>query len=223
MENSAIPRFAVISTLSVIVAAAGPVTFNLRDADGRFHPSSELTQSKATVFVFLATDCPNSNSYAPELARLYKDYENRGVAFYSIYSDPTETATKVREHDREYGIPFSALLDPHQTLARETGARVTPEAVIVSSSGEELYRGRIDDRFANFGKTRIRVDKHDLRTALDQVLVGKPVSKPEVPSLGCAIPGLNQAEPNPTFDKDVAPILFHYCASCHRPGQIAPF
>jgi Flp pilus assembly protein TadD/mono/diheme cytochrome c family protein len=26
-----------------------------------------------------------------------------------------------------------------------------------------------------------------------------------------------------TFNKDVAPIIFAHCASCHRPGQIAPF
>src|SRR5258706_11729204 len=26
-----------------------------------------------------------------------------------------------------------------------------------------------------------------------------------------------------TFSKDVAPILFENCASCHRPGQAAPF
>ena len=29
--------------------------------------------------------------------------------------------------------------------------------------------------------------------------------------------------PTPTFNKDVAPILFRHCASCHRPGQVAPF
>ena len=27
----------------------------------------------------------------------------------------------------------------------------------------------------------------------------------------------------PTFNKDIAPILFANCASCHRPGQVAPF
>ena len=26
----------------------------------------------------------------------------------------------------------------------------------------------------------------------------------------------------PTFTKDVAPILYTQCTSCHRPGQIAP-
>jgi len=30
-------------------------------------------------------------------------------------------------------------------------------------------------------------------------------------------------EPRVTFTRDVAPILFAHCASCHRPGQVAPF
>ncbi len=31
------------------------------------------------------------------------------------------------------------------------------------------------------------------------------------------------AKPQVTFNRDVAPILFHYCASCHRPGESGPF
>src|SRR4051794_22894706 len=27
----------------------------------------------------------------------------------------------------------------------------------------------------------------------------------------------------PTFNKDIAPIVYHNCASCHRPGEAAPF
>lgn len=30
-------------------------------------------------------------------------------------------------------------------------------------------------------------------------------------------------QPRVTFSKDVAPIVFEHCASCHRPGAIAPF
>lgn len=188
-----ITRLAFISVFFVLAAsAAAPVVFTLHDAEGRVHSTAELSKHKAVVFIFVATDCPNSNSYAPELRRLYMDYENHGVAFYGVYSDPAETIAGVRKHDSEYGIPFPALLDPARILARETGARVTPEAVIVSSNGEELYRGRIDDRFADFGKTRLQVGKHDLRIALSQILEGKAVANPRGPSLGCAIPGVNE-------------------------------
>ena len=31
------------------------------------------------------------------------------------------------------------------------------------------------------------------------------------------------AQPRLTFSKDIAPIVFARCASCHRPGEIGPF
>src|SRR5213083_521563 len=27
----------------------------------------------------------------------------------------------------------------------------------------------------------------------------------------------------PTFNKDIAPILYQNCTACHRPGEVAPF
>src|SRR5579863_3511026 len=27
----------------------------------------------------------------------------------------------------------------------------------------------------------------------------------------------------PTFNRDIAPILYKNCATCHRPGEVAPF
>lgn len=32
-----------------------------------------------------------------------------------------------------------------------------------------------------------------------------------------------QSIAQPTFSKDVAPIIFNHCSSCHRPGEIGPF
>ena len=46
---------------------------------------------------------------------------------------------------------------------------------------------------------------------------------------GCSSPDRQAATnpevrgPAPTFNKDIAPILFERCAPCHRPGQAAPF
>src|SRR6059058_5544562 len=36
-------------------------------------------------------------------------------------------------------------------------------------------------------------------------------------------PCLASAQPRLTFTKDIAPIIWTRCASCHRPGEIGPF
>jgi peroxiredoxin len=182
---------AIFCALASLQAAAPHFDFSLSDATGKTYTAADLRQQKATVLLFVATDCPNSNTYAPAMARLYRDYETRGVLFFNVYSDPDETGASVRQHDIEYQVPFPALLDPHQALARLTGARSTPEAVILSPTGQTLYRGRVDDRFADIGKTRFNPSKDDLREALETVLEGKSVAVPVTRVIGCAIPGVN--------------------------------
>jgi mono/diheme cytochrome c family protein len=41
-----------------------------------------------------------------------------------------------------------------------------------------------------------------------------------IAALACAAPVSGTA---PTFNKDIAPILYSNCAGCHRPGEVAPF
>jgi thiol-disulfide isomerase/thioredoxin len=171
-------------------ASAGSVGFSLKDAQGTEHSSAEFSKAKAAVLMFVATDCPNSNTYAPVLARLYREYATRGVVFFNVYSDPSENASSVRKHDADFLTPFAALLDPHLTLARQTGARSTPEAVILDPDGKVLYRGRVDDRFVAFGKTRYQPTENDLQEALDAVLKGEAVPHPVTRTVGCAIPGI---------------------------------
>jgi thiol-disulfide isomerase/thioredoxin len=173
------------------LAWAGAPDFSLKDDAGITHTAAELSRSKATVFIFVATDCPNSNTYAPVLARLDREYAPRGVAFFNVYSDPQETAATVHKHDIDFETPVTGLLDPHQTLARETGARSTPEVVILGPTGQQLYRGRVDNRFVDLGKTRYQPTENDLQEALDAILQGKPVPHPVTKTLGCAIPGIN--------------------------------
>lgn len=171
-------------------AWSGSLDFSLKDANGIAHTSADLAREKATVLIFVATQCPNSNTYVPILARLYREYSPRGVAFFNVYSDPSESASTIRKHDADFETPFAALLDPTQTLARETGARSTPEVVVLGPSGQELYRGRVDNRFIEPGKTRYQPTENDLDEALGAILRGKAVPHPVTRTVGCAIPGI---------------------------------
>ena len=184
-------QFTFFLPISALICFAASPNFALQDSAGATHTQADLAHHKATVFVFVATDCPNSNTYAPVLARLYREYSPRGVAFFSVYSDAQENAATVRKHDADFQVPYPALLDPHQTLARETGARSTPEVVVLAPDGKQLYRGRVDDRFVDFGKTRYQPTQNDLKDALDQILQGKSLAHPVTHALGCAIPGIS--------------------------------
>src|SRR5579884_1615 len=208
----------------VLPAFCATVSFDLRDAQGRRHTIAEGRESKAIVLLFLAADCPISNSYAPELNRLAAQYSPRGVLFYGVFSDPAATTTEIEKYAREYGYSLPLLLDRSQSLARQTGAAATPEAVILSARGEVLYRGRIDDRFLDFGKTRPAPGRRDLKLSLDQILAGKRVSPAVTKALGCAIPFGREIQGDMvTFARDIAPIVYKHCAPCHHPGGSAPF
>ncbi len=142
---------------------------------------------KATVLLFIMTDCPIANGYAPEVNRIMAEYEAKGIAFYIVYVDSHVNAASVRRHVHDYGYRCTALLDPRHTLARWADATVTPEAVVVGAERSIVYRGRIDDRVVDFGKMRHRPNRQDLRLTLDAILRGDPVPVARTPCVGCFI------------------------------------
>ena len=144
----------------------------------------------ATVFLFLRSDCPISNRYAPELRRLHEAFSPRGVRFRLVYVDPREKTQSIHRHAEEYQLPGEILRDSAHDLVRLTGARVTPEAAVFDANRRLVYRGRIDDRYTDFGKARAKPSRRDLKLALESILQGEPVAEPETQAVGCFIADL---------------------------------
>lgn len=143
---------------------------------------------KAEVFFFITNDCPITNSYAPEIERICTAYTPKKIRFYVVYADPSLSAADARKHAKDYGLKCPGLMDPTHLLVKRFQATVMPEVAVVSPEGKLLYRGRIDDRYIDFGKARYQATTHDLRDALDAVLQGKPVPHPITKAVGCYIP-----------------------------------
>jgi peroxiredoxin len=160
----------------------------LSDIRGQKHSLAGWRDRKAVVLFFLGTECPVSNGYAPEMARLASDYASRRVAFLGIHSDPTVTVEMARKHAAEYKLSFPVALDPAQNTAKQAGATVVPQAVVLSPTGEVLYRGRIDDRYSLDGKRRDDPRSRDLEKALQAVLAGKMPVVRETKPFGCPLP-----------------------------------
>jgi peroxiredoxin len=206
---------------------AGPIReFALKNVRGGVHTTHEWNGHPAIVLFFLATECPVANGYAPEMARLFKQFESRGVLFLGIHSDSDVTAQRAANHAAEFGLSFPILLDPEQTVAQQADVRVTPEAVMLLPDGQVVYHGRIDDRYAPSRKHRAVAQVHDLERALQSILAGEMPVVTHAPAFGCPLPanGKAKTQNDPiTFNRHVAPILYRSCVHCHRIGEVGPF
>ena len=162
----------------------------LPDLDGRQIEPLQADDARAIVFIFIRTDCPISNSYAPEVRRLHDKFAKGGVRFWLVYPDPGESSEIIRKHIKEYEYGLSVLRDPEHKLVKMTGAQVTPEAAVFSPGGRMVYHGRIDDRYVAFGKTRPAPTTRDLEQVLQAMLEGKRVPNKTTAAIGCFIPDL---------------------------------
>lgn len=164
-----------------------PSQIAVKTVSGNWIKPLQESKRKATVLIFVTNDCPISNSYAPQLNRMVKQFGAKNVVFYLVYTDPELSPAAARTHLRQFGYKCSAVFDRDHRLTKLVGATVTPEVAVLAPNGTRLYRGRIDDRYAAYGKRRINVQSHDLRDALQSVVEGKAVKTPVTTAVGCFI------------------------------------
>ena len=144
----------------------------------------------AAVLVFTTTDCPISNRYAPDIQTLASKFSKQGIGFTLVYPVGSDTPAVIRAHVKKFGYAIPVVRDTAQELVRHTGVQVTPEVAVIGAGGRVLYRGRIDDRYVEFGKDRPQPTEHTLARALEAIVQGKPVAVRETPAVGCYLPDL---------------------------------
>lgn len=144
---------------------------------------------KPVVLIFVRTDCPISNRYAPTIQRLSAEYAGRTV-FWLIYPDKSESSAAIERHLREYGYKLPALHDPQHALVKLGQAQVTPEVAVFDASGQLVYHGRIDNWYQDFGHSRSAPTTHELNDAVEAVLSGKKPQVATAGGVGCYISDL---------------------------------
>jgi thiol-disulfide isomerase/thioredoxin len=180
-SRALIPLFAFC--IAIGTSASAQVALDLAG-----HTIDPLATNKITVLIFVRSDCPISNRYAPEIQSLAKEFQG-DAAFYLVYPDRKETAQSIAKHLSDYGYALPALRDVHHNLARKSAATITPEAAVFRGTALR-YSGRIDDRAVDFGSFRASAREHDLEDAIHAVISGQPVKKAGGPPVGCYISDL---------------------------------
>jgi thiol-disulfide isomerase/thioredoxin len=159
------------------------------DLEGKPFDLSRAGRGKIAVLIFVRTDCPISNRYAPTIQRLSAQRRN-DATFFLVYPDKKETPDAIRKHDREFGYTFAALRDPQHVLVKQSQAQITPEAAVFDAEGRLVYHGRIDNLYEDFGHARKSPTTHELADAIEAAVAGKPLNGNATPAVGCYISDL---------------------------------
>lgn len=196
--NQPVTQPGPVNTLSLGSSAPD---FSLPGIDGKKHDLSEYKSSRILAVVFTCNTCAAAQMYDDRIKRLVADYGSKGVAVVAIqpnseageaptdmsYSDMDDSldSMKTRADFRKFNFPY--LYDgDSQAVTRKYGPKVTPEVFVFDQQRKLQYVGRVDD---NLDESKVTL--HDARSAIDDLLAGKPVAVPSTEASGCAIKGKN--------------------------------
>jgi peroxiredoxin len=172
--------------MAISIGAEAP-DFSLPDTEGRRWSVAHYDGAPATVVVFTCNHCPYALAWHDRIVQLARDYAARGVRVVAVNSNdsvryPVDSLEAMRDRVSREDWPMPYLRDDTQEVAREYGASVTPDVFVLDADGRLRYRGAPD---ADYDKPQERAEW--LREALDEVLAGAIVSRPETKPVGCSI------------------------------------
>ena len=163
--------------------------FSLPDVTtGNIVSLADFADKKALLVIFLCAHCPFVIHVKAELARLGRDYLEKGIGIVGITANDianyAQDAPKpTAEFARAAGFHFPVLFDETQSIAKAYTAACTPDFFVFGPDRKLVYRGQLDDSRPNRGTA----DGADIRSALDAILAGKAVSPNQKPGIGCNI------------------------------------
>lgn len=158
----------------------------LPDTDGALHSVGGEGQGP-TVVIFTCNHCPYALAWHERLINAARDYADRGVRFLAVnpndatrYPRDSFEAMKGRVASEDWTMPY--LRDETQDAARGFGARTTPDVFVLDAAGRVRYSGAPDADHSDPS-----LDAAWLREALDDLLAGREVGRPETEPVGCSV------------------------------------
>jgi peroxiredoxin len=154
--------------------------FTLPDTSGEEH-----SLTGPAVVVFTCNHCPYALAWHDRIADAARDYPN--VRFLAVNPNdadryPADSYEAMQKRVAEEDWPLPYLRDETQEAARTFGARTTPDVFVLDGEGTLRYRGAPDTDYSDPSQ-----DAAWLRAALDDVLAGREVSRPETEPVGCSV------------------------------------
>ncbi len=163
--------------------------FELPGVDGSVHHLARyLEKYKAVAVIFMANQSASVIEYIERLKQLQQEYLPQGITLVGINANdatrsPEDSFEQMKTFAQTYQLNFPYIRDMNQDVAQSFGAMKTPEVFLLDQQGILRYRGQID----NHPQSPQAVTKTYLKTAINQLLAGQPITPAETETRGVPI------------------------------------
>jgi peroxiredoxin len=167
---------ALLSTCVSMANAGERISdFSLVDAKGRFFQLSRHANKEAIV-VFAQDGSRDVRKAAKDIAELTARFEGQPVEFVMLDSTGNADKAALRKAAEKAGIELRILIDDTQLIAEELGLTRALEVAILDPKAKEIvYRGALNDRFAE-GKKARRASEHYVADALNAIIADQDIA-----------------------------------------------
>ena len=167
--------------MTLSIGATAPA-HELPDTEGNRHALHE--DGATTVVVFTCNHCPYALAWHDRLASVADDYDVRFLAVNPNDAEryPSDSYEAMQKRVADEGWSFPYLRDEDQEAARSFGAKTTPDVFVLDGEGRLRYRGAPDADHRDPSQ-----EAAWLREALDALLAGEEIARPETDPVGCSV------------------------------------
>ncbi len=173
---------------SIHLGSAAP-DFKLLDVvSGKIISRDEVKGEKGLLIMVICRHCPYVQHVKKVLAQIGKEFQGQGLGVVALSANdavayPDDAPDRLREMAVEEGFNFPFLYDENQEIARALNAKATPHLFLFDANLKLVYRGQVDATRPG-GEP---ASGKSIRSAIENLLTGQPISPDQKPAMGCSI------------------------------------
>ena len=172
------------STMSPLGSIAPGFDLSNPKSGGRL-TIAEAKGESGLLVMFICNHCPYVIHLESALIALGDSYKDSALGIVAISANdvanyPQDAPELMAK--KEYCFPY--LYDEDQSVAKAYDAACTPDFFLYDANLKLVYRGQFDGSRPN---SSTPITGSDLKSAMDLVLAGNPITENQVPSVGCNI------------------------------------
>jgi len=159
----------------------------MKNVDGSVVSIGDIKGEKGTLVMFTCNHCPFVKGWQKTMVEISNAYQAKG--FGVIFINPNNPDAKgdtfegMQELAKSEGYEFPYVVDSTSDVARNFGAKKTPDVFLFDAGGKLVYQGAVGEG----GRNPTEGGQPYLKNALDALLAGKKVDVESTKAVGCGI------------------------------------